>query len=77
MEKNNKEQMELLVYEMISFLLKWGLWKDTTILTNGNTYSHTYNADEKYKGLPHVKFTENVNPDKYMEGHMGSGENLR
>ena len=77
MEKNNKEQMESLVYEMISFLLKWGLRKDTTMITNSDTYSHTYNADEKYKGLPHVKFTENVNPDKYMEGPMGSGENLR
>lgn len=63
--KNNKEQMELLVYEMISFLLKWGLWKDTIIFSNGKKYAHTYKAEEKYKGLPYVEFKENINPDDY------------
>ena len=32
---------QLLVSDLISFLQKWGLWRDTTILANGNRYSYS------------------------------------
>lgn len=46
--------------EMIQFLQKWGLWYNTSIFTNGNSYSYSEDKDRCYHNLPYVEFEEGV-----------------
>ncbi|MCR5214822.1 MAG: hypothetical protein K6E10_10445 [Eubacterium sp.] len=62
------EKMEELVMELIRFLQKWGLWKDTTILVKGNRYAYVDDANKVYVGLPCVEFEENIKPEDYTKG---------
>ena len=64
--ENSKTQ--LLVCDLISFLQKWGLWSDTTVLANGNRYSYSADRICRYESLNHVEFEENVNPEDYTRG---------
>ena len=57
-----------LVSELISFLQKWGLWSDTTVLANGNRYSYSAERTCSYGGLNYVEFEENVKPEDYTSG---------
>ena len=59
---------QLLVSDLISFLQKWGLWSDTTVLANGNRYSYSADRTCCYESLNYVEFEENVNPEDYTSG---------
>ena len=57
-----------LVSDLISFLQKWGLWSDTTILANGNRYSYSADRTCGYGGFNYVEYEENVKPEDYTSG---------
>ena len=59
---------QLLVSDLISFLQKWGLWHDTTVLTNGNRYSYSAEKTSIYGALNYVELEEDVNPEDYTRG---------
>lgn len=63
----NKD-VESLVMEVILFLKKWGLWKDVSILANGNMYSYSACKTDYYKGQEQIVFKENVDPSEYTTG---------
>ncbi|MGN0424961.1 MAG: hypothetical protein ACI4FY_06525 [Acetatifactor sp.] len=74
MNSSPKEVCEALALEVICFLKKWGMWRDTIILTNGNKYSYSDSSSNQYGGISNVLFEENVDPDKYTRGFLSSGE---
>ncbi len=61
-------EMESLVMELIIFLKKWGLWRDTSIFALGNRYAYSADAGKTCMGQDHVEFTQNVNPEDYTSG---------
>ena len=63
-----KEAREILTIEVISFLKKWGMWRDTVILTNGNKYSYSENSSDYYMGISNVNYEEKIDPSEYTKG---------
>ena len=63
---NTNHNLEELALEIIIFLQKWGLWKDTSIFTKGNKYA--YDKNKTYKDIQNVEFTANVNTEDYTKG---------
>lgn len=59
---------QLLVSDLISFLQKWGLWRDTTVLANGNRYSYSSDITCRYGGFSYVEFEESVKEEDYTTG---------
>lgn len=66
--------LEELALEIINFLQKWGMWKDTIILTNGNKYSKIDEKNSTYSNLSFVKFERNVDPEEYTTGLCNDGD---
>ncbi len=66
--KKEDVKMEKMTLEMIGFLQKWGLWRDTTILANGNRYSYSADRNFRYMGCDNTEFEENVKPEDYTTG---------
>ena len=64
----NNLKIQLLVSDLISFLQKWGLWRDTTVLANGNRYSYSAEKTSIYGGMNYVEFEESINPEDYTTG---------
>ena len=64
----NNLKIQLLVSDLISFLQKWGLWRDTTVLANGNRYSYSAETTSIYGGINYVEFEESINPEDYTTG---------
>lgn len=56
---------ENMAIEIIKFLQKWGLWEGTLIFSDGNMYAYSFEKTDTYKGIPFVKFKENVDSTKY------------
>ena len=56
------------VNEIIVFLKKWGMWRDTAIMAGGNRYVHTDDVDKTYNGLSNVEVIYNVDPEEYTKG---------
>ncbi|MGN1391004.1 MAG: hypothetical protein ACI4WQ_03355 [Sharpea porci] len=59
--------------EMIRFLQKWGLWYNTSIFTNGNSYSYSEDKDQCYHNLPYVEFEEGVDAEELMQAPIEDG----
>ena len=57
--------MEKMVIELITFLQKWGLWRDVTILTDGKMYSPSRDKEDVFYDLTNVKVSTCENPDDY------------
>lgn len=57
--KTNKTLTKLntrqLAIDIISFLQKWGMWKDTMIFTGGRMYSHSREETDCVSGLSYTK----------------------
>ena len=70
----NKQQIDLaqLTEEMIRFLQKWGLWRDVSILTMGNRYRYCKEGEKKFRNLPHVEVTKDVDPEEAMQQITGA-----
>lgn len=64
----DSSKTQSLVFDLIRFLQKWGLWEDTTILENGKRYSYSAERTCCYGSLNYVEFEENVNPEDYTRG---------
>lgn len=72
MRKNlTEKELDDLAMEVISFLKEWGLWRDVTILTNGNRYSYSHDKNVEYKGISNVVFEKNIDFEEYTSGLMG------
>ena len=69
----SKEEREALALEVVAFLKKWGLWRDTSIFTNGYRYKFTEEISDEYKGFWNLKFEKNVDPDEYTTGSAWYG----
>lgn len=65
------ETKEQLVYEVLSFMQKWGLWRDSSIIANNTAWIHTYDNSVKYRDLPGVEI---VTPVFAEEGTEESAE---
>ncbi len=61
-------ETKLLVTDLIIFLQKWGLWRDTTILANGSRYSYSSDKTSRYDVFNYVEYEENVKPEDYTSG---------
>lgn len=66
--KLSSKEIEALVMEVILFLKKWGLWKDVSILANGNMYSYSECRSDYFMGQEQIIFKENVDPSEYTTG---------
>lgn len=66
-------KLDELALEIINFLQKWGMWKDTIILTSGNMYSQVDEKKSTYSGIPFVNFERNVDPEEYTVGLCRDG----
>lgn len=63
-----ENKIENMVWELISFLKKWGLWAETGIFALGNRYAYCSDGEKTFRKLDHVEFAENVNPEDYTSG---------
>lgn len=63
--KLSYEAVEQLVYEVISFLQKWGLWTDVTIIANNTAWRHTYNDSIRFRDLVGVEIITPANPEDF------------
>lgn len=70
----NEQKLNDLAKEVIRFLQKWGLWKDTMIFTCGDRLSYSKDDRDTYEDLCNVRFTENVDPGSYMECPVEASE---
>ena len=67
-KKLNRKELNRMALEVISFLKKWGLWRDTMILAAGNRYSYSSHEEDMHKGMANVSYEENVDPEVYTRG---------
>ncbi len=65
------QKYEELVYEVIAFCQKWGLWEDTAVLFNGKRYGYSPDENDKYKDLEKVAVLVGINPEDYTTGYTG------
>lgn len=67
-QKDQQINLEELTEDMIRFLQKWGLWRDTRILTMGNRYGYCEDGKREFRNLKHVEVTSGVDPEEAMKG---------
>jgi len=62
--------MEDLIYNIICFCKKWGMWKDTLILADGKKYSACYPGEliSEFRGLSDVLIEDAQEDDYWEEG---------
>ena len=70
MDEKKAIDYEALVFEMVNFLSKWGVWRDVSIFTDGKRYSSF--PGKKYKNLINTECREVLNTEKYLEGPICS-----
>lgn len=63
-----RDSYEALALEVIRFLRKWGMWRDTIILTDGDEYAYSSDTADRFQEIPNVRFTEDVDPEEYLKG---------
>lgn len=59
---NKDEDTEKLAMDIVAFLRKWGMWRDTQIFTGGKCYTY-----DKESGL---SIRDELHPENYMGGHL-------
>lgn len=61
-------KIQALESDLIRFLQKWGLWRDTMILASGNRYAYSTERTCRYGDFYYVEFEEDVEPEDYTSG---------